>query len=62
MLVNNVLKSDILLAPIDVADSEADSECIKRKIGNSLQEKAEKLVAQYPDRALKVIRNWMAEN
>ena len=62
MLFKNASKSISLGVPIDGTVGEADPKGITREIGISLQEKAEKLVAQYPDRALKVIRNWMAVN
>ena len=62
MLFKNVPKSKGLGVPIDGAVGEPDLKGITREIGVSLQEKTEKLVAQYPDRALKVIRNWMAVN
>ena len=62
MLFKNASKSISLGVPIDGIAGESDLKGITREIGNSLQEKTEKLVAQYPDRALKVIRSWMAIN
>ena len=62
MLFKNVPKSENLSVPIDGTIGESDLKGITREIGISLQEKTEKLVARHPNRALKVIRNWMAEN
>ena len=62
MLFKNAPKSISLGVPIDGLYSETDLNGIARETGISLQEKTEKLVAQYPDRALKVIRSWMAVN
>ncbi len=62
MLFKNAAKSRSLGVPIDGTVLESDLKGITRKTGISLQKKTEKLVSQYPDRAIKVIRNWMAVN
>ena len=62
MLFKNAAKSRSLGVPIDGTVRESGLKGITRKTGNSLQKKTEKLVAQYPDRAIKVIRSWMAVN
>ena len=62
MLFKNVPKTISHGLPIDRIAGESDLNGITREIGTSLKEKTEKLVAQYPDRALKIIRNWMAVN
>ena len=58
MLFKNASKSISLGVPIDGSDPKG----ITGERGISLQENTDKLVAQYPDRALKVIRSWMAIN
>ena len=62
MLFKNVSKPISLGVPIDTTVGESDPKGITREIRISLQEKTDKLVAQNPDRALKIIRSWMATN
>ena len=62
MPFKNASKSISLGVPIDGTVRESGLKSITRETGIFLQKKTEKLVAQYPDRALKVIRSWMAVN
>ena len=48
--------------PFVPADALIDVEGIDGKIDNSLLRKVQRLVADYPDRALEVIRGWMMES
>ncbi len=62
MLFKNASKPLSLGVSNDGIVGESDLKGITRETGIYLKEQTEKLVAQYPDRALKVIRSWMAVN
>jgi len=47
--------------PFVPAENLIDVEGIEGRLNNSLLVKVQRLVQNYPDRALDVIRGWMAE-
>ena len=41
--------------------SDVDIERVERRVEKSLAKRAGRLVDEFPDRALRVVRDWMAE-